>query len=290
MNPVYIVLALVPISVGLRYLVEEDQAARRIGVKLASPEYRAMNKSGHQVAVMIPQSNKWFFLSVALILGGLAWLAFAYDWQLAVIGLLTSAGSGVFAQLFLPTKDSRHFLLRISGSMARRYADYERDGDKVRAEAMRYLLDRCTTEYGQAMMTGKSEEKIISKSDADYIFSLDRAGWESYAERMTHPGGWEIRLTRHDTGTAATTIDPSTAVAVSTQPLYGDNAKPPMMVIVRTLYPKGRLRPFTPKLKAKIERDAQNDLGTGYIVKVTSPPPFEGVEGIELTVRRSGSP
>src|SRR4030095_16634050 len=55
----------------------------------------------------------------------------------ALIGAVVAFLSGTVAQVtFLPKRDSRHFVLRISSSMARRVADYARDGDAVRARAM----------------------------------------------------------------------------------------------------------------------------------------------------------
>jgi hypothetical protein len=277
--------------VAYRYLVEETQAARVIGVKLASPDVLRVNKNGHQNAVSIPEANKWCFLSMALLLGGLAWLAFGCGWWAALAGLLTAYGSSTIAQvLFLPKKDSLHFTMCIFNSMGRRYADYERDGDKQRAEAMRYLLDRFESEYGPAMVKGdqKPTEKIINKSDADYIFSLDRAGWESYAERMVHPGGWKIQLGRHDTGTSVMAFDAATGMGLSTQPLFSDSTNPPVMLVVGSYYPVGTLQTFTDKRKAALEKDAhaQADLGKGYSLRVRyfSEPP---VDGIELQVTRA---
>jgi len=289
MSPLYIILALVPIAVAYRYLVEQTQAARLIGIKLASSDFLRVNKNGHQDAVSIPEANKWFFLSMALLLGGLAWLAFGFGWWAALAGLLTAYGSSTIAQvLFLPKKDSQHFFMQIFGSMSRRYADFERDGDKERAKAMRYLLDRIVEEYPSLGATGESRvtEKIISKSDADYIFSLDRAGWESYAERMVHPGGWKMQLARHETGTVVAAFDPATGMGLSTQPLYSDATKPPQMLVVGSYYPVGTLKTFTVKRKAELENAAQADVGSDYTATVRhlSQPP---VDGIELQVMRS---
>src|SRR4030095_281721 len=148
MSPLYIILALAPIAVAYRYLLEQTQAARVLGIKPPSPAFLRVTKNGHQDAVSIPEASKWFFLSMALLLGGLAWLAFGFGWWSALTGLLTAYGSSTIAQvLFLPKKDSRHFFMQIFGSMSRRYADFERDGDKERAKAMRYLLDRIAEEF-----------------------------------------------------------------------------------------------------------------------------------------------
>ncbi len=217
-------------------------------------------------------------------------LGIGFGWAFALAGVLVIYASGSIARLFfLPGRDSRHSLLQIYGSMARRYADYERDGDKERAVAMRHLLDLFEEKYPPAVLARadtQPSEKIISKTDADHIFSLDRAAWESYAKRMVHPGGWEIQLARHDTGTGVMAFDAATGMGLSTQPLYSDAIKPPMMLIVGSYYPVGILQTLTSKRKAELEKDAQADLGKDYTVTVRyfSEPP---VDGIELQVRRS---
>jgi hypothetical protein len=77
-SPVYIILALVPVAVMFRYLLEQTQAARVIGVKLASPEFLAVKKHGFQDAVSLPEAAKWFFLVLGLLVAGLAWLALGF--------------------------------------------------------------------------------------------------------------------------------------------------------------------------------------------------------------------
>ena len=168
--PLYIVLALVPIAVGFRYLLEEIQATRLIGIKFASPDFLQFNKNGFQDAVSIPASGKWFFILLALLICGLAWLAVGFGWLWAFAGLSAAVLSSTFAQvLLLPKRDSRHFLLRVLGSMCRRHADFERDGDEYRAKGMRYLLERVAQEYGSVLSgdgaQSEATERIISKSE-----------------------------------------------------------------------------------------------------------------------------
>ena len=123
-------------------------------------------------------------------------------------------------------------------------------------------------------------ETIVNKEDADYIFSLNRAGWEAYAQRMVHPEGWKVRLSPHDTGTGVMAFDPQTGFGLSVQPFYDGNSGPPTILIVGSYYPLGSLPPFTDDFKKSLERDATKDLGPGYSVSAsyTKMPPFEGIE------------
>ena|ERR1700731_3299514 len=161
------------------------------------------------------------------------------------------------------------------------------DGDTERAEAMKYMLGRIAEEY-PTLGGEQTTEKVITKSDVDYIFSLDRAGWESYVERMVHPDGWQVERSHHETGTVVGAFDRTTSMGLSTQPLYSDATSPPKMLVVTSYYPLGKLGAFMPTRKAELEKAAQDDLGSDYTVTVRnfSQPPLEG---IELQVMRSGS-
>jgi len=39
---------------------------------------------------------------------------------------------------------------------------------------------------------------VVSKADADRIFSMARSEWEAYAKGLVHPEGWEVRLDLSD--------------------------------------------------------------------------------------------
>lgn len=123
-------------------------------------------------------------------------------------------------------------------------------------------------------------EKIINKEDADYIFSLNRAGWEAYARRMVYPEGWKVRLAPHDTGTGVMAFDGNTNFGLSIQPLFVTDEDPPGMLIVGSYYPLGHLPPFTDDFRKGLEKEAVKDLGQGYSVSAsyTKLPSFEGIE------------
>lgn len=126
-------------------------------------------------------------------------------------------------------------------------------------------------------------ETIINKQDADHIFSLNRAGWEEYAQRIVYPAGWQMRSSRPETGTTVMAFDSNTGMGLSIQPLYyGDDSHPGSLVI-GSYYPLGSLRPFDGEMKRHFEQGAIKDLGAKYAVSATyvKMPKFEG---IELTV------
>jgi hypothetical protein len=135
-------------------------------------------------------------------------------------------------------------------------------------------------------------ETIVSREDTDYIFSLNRAGWEAYAVRMKHPEGWEVQLSPQDTGTGVMAFDTRTGLGLSVQPLYDGNSGPPTILVVGSYYPLNSLPPFTDDFKRSLERDAAKDLGPGYSVSASyarlRDAPFEGIK-LMITKKRAGN-
>jgi hypothetical protein len=289
MRPLHLILLLIPIGVAFRYCVELTQAARLIGIAISSPAYLSMNKNGFQGAVTPPESNKWFYSAMALLIGAVGWLWFVFGWTNALIGVVVAVLSGTVAQVtFLPKRDSRHFVLRIFGSMARRVTDYERDGDAARARAMKELLDKFVVQYagvvGKEGKTATAQERIIGKPDANMIFAFTRAEWERHVRQVAPPEDWTLRLRPHDTGTALARFNRSTGIGASVQPLFKDDQEPPGMIVVGSYYPLGFMR-ITDEVIKKIEQATRLDLGPAYSVSANhAKMPDTNIEGIELIV------
>ena len=116
-------------------------------------------------------------------------------------------------------------------------------------------------------MAQGSQELAISKDDTDLIFSLDKEGWEKYAEEFEHPGS-EVRLASLDTGTLIMAYDHSSGVALAIQPLYKTDQDLPQMLIVGNYFPLDTTSIFDDGLKEEIKSSASKDLGTKYSVTV----------------------
>ena len=58
---------------------------------------------------------------------------------------------------------------------------------------------------------GMAQERLVDKQDADRIFAFNKAQWNSYAEQIGYPEGWEIRLAPFDTGMGVGAYDPKTS-------------------------------------------------------------------------------
>ena len=149
-------------------------------------------------------------------------------------------------------------------------------------------LTLCTsTNCGENSITEPQPETIISRQDAENIFSLSRSEWDAYAKAMVHPTGWTVALSDLDTGTSVMAYDPKSGFGLSIQPLYPEIQGPPLMLIVGSYYPPGTFTEFTEQLRGDIEEAAQTDLGEKYSVsaRLERIAPFgTELELIELTI------
>lgn len=131
-------------------------------------------------------------------------------------------------------------------------------------------------------------EKIVSKANVELIFSMKKAEWEAYAPRIADPK-WKIKLKRVDTGIGVMAFDPTTGMGMSIQPLYIDGNSPPEILVVGSFYPKNKLPPNLPDLRADIEKEAQRDLGYHYAVTARYVQLSPSLEGVEISVMRSNN-
>jgi hypothetical protein len=135
-----------------------------------------------------------------------------------------------------------------------------------------------------------SQERIVSKQDADRIFGLSRPQWEAEAKQMVHPEGWKVRLSPVSTGTGVMAYDPRTGTGLSVQPFFRDRQGRPDMIIVGSYFPAGTFREFSEQLKRDMEAAARSDLGPAYAVTISfsrmaSPAP--GLDVVEVIITRA---
>jgi hypothetical protein len=128
-------LALIPL---LAYSLQFTEATLLVGRSLSDSD----SKTGFQDAITPPWEAK-----LSLVIYGLTAADFAASWYefgfgraaLCVIALFVGL---LIARRILPKPDSPHFKVVIIRSMSNRYADYVRDGDQVRGNMMKMLLQR----------------------------------------------------------------------------------------------------------------------------------------------------
>ncbi len=135
-------------------------------------------------------------------------------------------------------------------------------------------------------MKNGSYEKLLTKKQADDVFSFTKSQWESRAAgRSFVPIDWHIRFSRHDTGLQIIGYEPLTGFGFSVQPLYANDTDPPTMVIIRNYFLPRKLPPMTQQLQKDIEAAAQRSLGPTYKVKLECGR-IENFDSLEFTLTK----
>lgn len=134
-----------------------------------------------------------------------------------------------------------------------------------------------------------SQERLVSKQDADRIFKLNRAQWEAEARRMVESQTWRVLPGAAGEGTGVIATDPRTGVGVAVQPSFRSQGQPEALV-VGSYYPVGTFRRFSDQTRREMESAAGSDFGSSYSVTVafsTTPSPAPGFDVVEVIITRA---
>lgn len=98
--------------------------------------------TGYQEAISPPWEVVFGLIVYSLTLAMLALSWFAFGVGRALLSFVTIFVATLIFRRLVPREDSPHYKRLIIQSMARRYANFVRDGDTVRAAAMKELLEK----------------------------------------------------------------------------------------------------------------------------------------------------
>ena len=121
------------------YLILTTQVCLYYGKALASEEFLAINPSGFQDALTDPKSSKWFFIVQILLILQISYLFYAFAWWIGIFSILFYFVLMSLIKRIIPPFESPKWIAVIYSSLARREADYKRDGDELRYQATRDL-------------------------------------------------------------------------------------------------------------------------------------------------------
>lgn len=123
------------------YLLHKTQVCLFYGRAMASRDFLESNPSGFQDAITDPRGNKWFFL----FQGGLLVTIISYfyfgGWVTGLLSIAAFFLTFVIVRRLLPAENSPVWAKGLYASLCRREADYKRDGDELRYEAMKSLRE-----------------------------------------------------------------------------------------------------------------------------------------------------
>ena len=107
-------------------------------------------------------------------------------------------------------------------------------------------------------------QSIVSREEADHIFTLDRVGWEKYVLQLAAPRGWKIEVKKLASGSRLLAQDRLRGIVISMQPFYDSDDEPPDMLVVGSHYPRGTYPEFDDERKRDLETEVAADLGSDY--------------------------
>lgn len=139
MNTSLFTFPLLVLSIILAYMIIKNQVYLFYGRALASEEHLLVEKNGYQVAIMDPLTDKWFFLVVALFLANVVAIFYFFGFLFGILSVINFYIIMFILRLMLPKESSLKWAKGIYVSIARREADYKRDGDQLRYEAMNHV-------------------------------------------------------------------------------------------------------------------------------------------------------
>ncbi len=125
----------------------------------------------------------------------------------------------------------------------------------------------CLLLWAGSLSAEPTAETVISKEEADRLFSLIKPEWEKAARGSYYPG-WAIQLSPHDTGTALKAYDPDRKFSVSVQPFYDDDMSAPKSLIVGASYPADFWAGGTDQMLSDIRSANRRSLGPAYSVSL----------------------
>lgn len=137
-----IFLLVIAAACAFRYVLQFTGATLALGRVLADSQ----SGTGFQDAITPPIFTK---IAISTYLCTLILLGTAFATLGPTFGLLSIAVFSLVAfcaGFFMPRVNSKHFVHQIFRSMSNRYADYVRDGDPPRADAMRQLLEKAAVQ------------------------------------------------------------------------------------------------------------------------------------------------
>jgi hypothetical protein len=131
-------ISVVVLALAVAYSLRFTAATLALGRALSE----TASGTGYQAAISPPWEVAFGLVVYGLTLAVLAFSWYAFGIGRALLSLATVIFATMLFRRFLPSEDSLHFKNLIIQSMSRRYANFVRDGDPVRAAAMKELLEK----------------------------------------------------------------------------------------------------------------------------------------------------
>jgi len=121
-----------------RFALHQTESCRIIGVKLSDDS----SGTGFQDAITPPWQTQLWLLALVSSIASIGYLFWAGGFGTGIKAIVTSLVVFFVVGAVLPKPESTFFVRQVYQSMVSRYANYRRDGDEIRGEAMKALVER----------------------------------------------------------------------------------------------------------------------------------------------------
>jgi len=140
-------------AIVLRYDLNLTETTRLLGSSITDTD----SKTGLQDAITPPWST-WVGITIyilSIVVNVLGFYLFGWKWGIGLTFLFLIFLT--IAKFIVPKSESDHFYNMIFKSMINRYANYVKDNDLIRANAMKELLERMGLEVPDGLDKNKRE-------------------------------------------------------------------------------------------------------------------------------------
>jgi hypothetical protein len=129
------------------------------GRAITRADMEAMLPTGAQDAITPPWQTR---LNLVWMIGFLVFLivGLLQVWYLGILGVVVGLIARAIVEAFLP-KQVAWYLRQITASLANREANYQRDGDVLRAEAAHEMFDRIALLLERAVSSNRRVPSIV---------------------------------------------------------------------------------------------------------------------------------
>jgi hypothetical protein len=112
------------------------------GIRWGEPYPTATPDADFRALLLPPWETNFALVAHIAVLSVLGVVFWKLGWKSGLLAVLVTLVVSIVVRRWLPSPESQHFRHLILRSMSNRYADYIRNGDTVRAHAMKNLLQR----------------------------------------------------------------------------------------------------------------------------------------------------
>lgn len=134
------------------YLIYKTQVCLWYGKAMASDEMLKIQPNGFQDALTDPKGNKWFLMTQIALITNIISFFYLISLMAGLVSIVCFFVVMHIIKIALPPVDSPKWAGGLHGVLARREADYKRDGDELRYQAAKNLREMFENTFGTMLI------------------------------------------------------------------------------------------------------------------------------------------